>query len=307
MTDVERAPVRPVITIGNFDGVHLGHRAVLDLARQVAGSGPVAVVTFDPHPLCVLRPDLAPAVLTPSARRRDLLRAVGVDLVETLAFTREVAGWSPERFVDDVLVGRLDARAVVVGENFRFGARAAGDVTLLRALGESRDFLVVPAPLAPAVLEGHGAERVSSSLIRRLVADGDVAGAARLLGRPHRVSGTVVHGDERGRDLGYPTANLDLAPELAVPADGIYASWLTVGDVRYPAVTSVGTNPTFDGTTRRVEAYVLDRDDLDLYESTADLDLVGRQRPTVRFEGVDALVNQMARDVVATRHLLAGR
>ena len=297
--------VRPVVTIGNFDGVHRGHRAVLALAREVAGSGPVAVVTFDPHPLRVLRPDAAPAVLTPPARRAELLRAAGVDDVRTVAFTPEVAGWSPQRFVEQVLTGGLAARAVVVGENFRFGARAAGDVALLRALGERGDFVVVPAALAEVPLAGHDGERVSSSLVRRLVAAGDVAGAAELLGRPHRVSGPVVRGDQRGRELGYPTANLAVAAGAAVPADGIYASWLTVGGTRHPAVTSIGTNPTFDGTQRRVEAHVLGRDDLGLYGRTADLDLVARQRDTVRYDGVGPLLEQMARDVDRTRELLA--
>lgn len=302
---------RPVVTIGNFDGVHLGHRAVLALAREVAGSGPVAVVTFDPHPLRVLRPAAAPAVLTPADRRAELLCGLGVDRVATVAFTREVAGWPPARFVDEVLVDGLAARAVVVGENFRFGARAAGDVGLLRTLGEARDFVVVPAALAAVprtavVGGGPGTERVSSSLVRALVAAGDVTAAAALLGRPHRVSGPVVHGDRRGRELGYPTANLAVDPAAAVPADGIYASWLTVAGTRYPAVTSIGTNPTFDGTQRRVEAHVIDHAGLDLYDRPADLDLVARQRDTLRFDGIAALVAQMDADVGTARGLLGG-
>jgi len=303
----DRRVVRPVVTIGNFDGVHLGHRAVLAEAREVAGAGPLTVVTFAPHPLRVLRPAAAPAVLTPTDRKTDLLRAAGVDDVVVLPFTCEVAAWSPQRFVDEVLVDRLHARAVVVGENFRFGHAAAGDVALLRSLGESRDFLVVPAPLASAdAANVGGGGRVSSSLVRTLVANGDVSAAARLLGRPHRVSGPVVHGDQRGRLLGYPTANLGLTGDLAVPADGVYASWLTVEATTYPALTSIGTNPTFAGTERRVEAYVLDRDDLDLYDRTADLDFVDRQRPTITFDSVDALVAQMAADVVRGRGTLLG-
>jgi len=303
----DRRPLRPVVTIGNFDGVHLGHRAVLAEAREVAGAGPLTVVTFDPHPLRVLRPEAAPAVLTPTGRKTELLLAAGVDDVLVLPFTHEVAGWSPERFVDEVLVDRLHARAVVVGENFRFGHAAAGDVTLLRALGEARDFVVVPAPLAAAdAASVAGGGRVSSSLVRRLVEVGDVDAAARLLGRPHRVSGPVVHGDQRGRLLGYPTANLGLAAELAVPADGVYASWLTVDGTRHPALTSIGTNPTFDGTERRVESWVLDRDDLDLYDRPADLDFVRRQRPTLRFDSVEDLVAQMDADAVTGREILLG-
>lgn len=308
VADPRRPDVRPVATIGNFDGVHLGHRAVLDHAREVAGSGPLAVVTFDPHPLRVLRPDAAPLVLTPAPRKAGLLRAAGVDEVVVVPFTREVAAWSPQRFVDEVLVGRLRARAVVVGENFRFGRDAAGDVAQLRALGEERDLVVVPAPLAssdePVDPVGGVPQRISSSLVRRLVASGDVAAAARLLGRPHRVSGPVVHGDERGRELGYPTANVDVAPDAAVPADGVYASWLTVDGTRYPALTSIGTNPTFAGTARRVEAWVLDRDDLDLYTRFADVDFVTRQRPTERFASVAELVVQMDADAALGRRLL---
>lgn len=303
MAEQEGPAVRPVVTIGNFDGVHLGHRAVLDEAREVAGSGPLTVVTFEPHPLRVLRPDAAPLVLTPGPYKAELLRGAGVDEVRVVRFTSEVAAWSPERFVFDVLVTGLGARAVVVGENFRFGHAAAGDVALLRRLGEQHDFVVVPARLAQ--VDGT-TERVSSSLVRRLVAAGDVGGAARLLGRDHRVSGTVVHGDHRGRELGYPTANVDVAPDAAVPADGVYASWLTVDGVRYPALTSIGTNPTFAGTQRRVEAWVLDRDDLDLYGRYADVDFVTRQRETVTFPGIEALVEQMDRDAVVGRRLLLG-
>lgn len=295
--------VRPVVTIGNFDGVHLGHRAVLAQAREVAGSGPLTVVTFDPHPLRVLRPDAAPLVLTPGRYKAELLRGAGVDEVRVLPFTSEVATWSPQRFVEDVLVTGLGTRAVVVGENFRFGHAAAGDVALLRRLGEQRGFVVVPAPLARA--DGAG-QRVSSSLVRRRVAAGDVTGAARLLGRDHRVSGTVVHGDHRGRELGYPTANVDVGPDVAVPADGVYASWLTVDGVRYPALTSIGTNPTFAGTQRRVEAWALDRDDLDLYGARADVDFVTRQRDTLTFSGIESLVAQMGRDAVLGRRVLLG-
>lgn len=303
MAETGGPAVRPVVTIGNFDGVHLGHRAVLDEAREVAGSGPLSVVTFEPHPLRVLRPDAAPLVLTPAPQKTELLHGAGVDEVRVVRFTDEVAAWSPERFVDDVLVTGLAARAVVVGENFRFGHAAAGDVALLRRLGEQRDFVVVPAPLAQ--VDGTG-ERVSSSLVRGLVAAGDVTGASRLLGRDHRVSGTVVHGDHRGRELGYPTANVDVAPDAAVPGDGVYASWLTVDGVRHPALTSIGTNPTFAGTQRRVEAWVLDRDDLDLYGRYADVDFVTRQRETVTFAGIDSLVEQMDRDAVLGRRLLLG-
>ena len=304
-------PARPVVTIGNFDGVHLGHRAVLRAARVAAGADPLVVVTFTPHPLRVLRPDRAPAVLTQTPAKVALLRAAGVDRVWALPFDDAVAAWSPRRFVEQVLRDGLHARAVVVGENFRFGHGAAGDVDTLRRLGRELGFAVVPAPLATAA-DGR---RVSSSAVRAHLAAGEVDPAAADLGRPYRLPGTVVHGDHRGRELGYPTANLEVDTDpdgpMAVPADGIYAVRLHPGPgsgedgAGLPAVLSVGTNPTFDGVARRVEAHVLDRDDLDLYGEHVSLDLLARQRPTVRFDSVAALLDQMAADVARTRQLLA--
>ena len=329
---------RPVVVIGNFDGVHRGHLAVLAAARRLAGSDPVVAVTFEPHPLVVLRPDHAPAVLTPLAEKLRLLRAAGADDVLVLVFDAALAGWSPTEFVQRVLVDRLRARVVVVGENFRFGHRAAGDVALLRRLGGAAGFAVVPAALATVPL----GPRVSSSLIRERLAAGDVEAARAALGRPFRLFGRVVRGDARGRELGYPTANLDVTDgvvsPVAVPADGIYAVRLlratdlaaaaeqaTVGatepasgtadqasgtagveDVEpgLPSTLSIGTNPTFDGLERRIEAHVLDRDDLDLYGEQVALDVVARQRATVRFDSVDALVDQMARDTAITRVVL---
>lgn len=322
---------RPVVVIGNFDGVHRGHLAVLAAARRLAGSDPVVAVTFEPHPLAVLRPDHAPAVLTPLAEKLRLLRAAGADDVLVLVFDAALAGWSPTEFVQRVLVDRLRARVVVVGENFRFGHRAAGDVALLRRLGGAAGFAVVPAALATVPL----GPRVSSSLIRERLAAGGVEAARAALGRPFRLFGRVVRGDARGRELGYPTANLDVTDgvvsPVAVPADGIYAVRLlratdlaaaaeqaTVGaaeqasgtagveDVEpgLPATLSIGTNPTFDGLERRIEAHVLDRDDLDLYGEQVALDVVARQRATVRFDSVDALVDQMARDTATTRVVL---
>jgi len=336
---------RPVVVIGNFDGVHRGHLAVLAAARGLAGAGPVVAVTFEPHPLAVLRPDHAPAVLTPLAEKLRLLRAAGADDVLVLVFDAALAGWSPTEFVQRVLVDRLRARVVVVGENFRFGHRAAGDVALLRRLGGAAGFAVVPAALATVPL----GPRVSSSLIRERLAAGDVEAARAALGRPFRLFGRVVRGDARGRELGYPTANLDVADgvvsPVAVPADGIYAVRLlratdlaaaaeqsTVGaadqasgtadqasgpadqasgtavvedlEPGLPATLSIGTNPTFDGLERRIEAHVLDRDDLALYGERVALDVVARQRATVRFDSVDALVDQMARDTAATRVVL---
>ena len=293
-----------VVTVGNFDGVHRGHRAVISHARALADRDGhrLVAVTFDPHPMAVLRPDQAPSMLTTLQSRVDLLADAGVDDVLVLPFSREVAAWSPAEFVDRVLVDALHARAVVVGANFRFGARAAGDVATLREAGERRGFV------AEGVDLDGGPQVWSSTYVRTCLREGDVSGAAEALGRPFVVRGTVVEGDHRGRELGYPTANVPPAPGMAVPADGVYAGWLTRLDSgeKYPAAISVGTNPTFTGDrTRRVEAYALDRDDLELYGVEVEIGFVERLRGMVRFDGVDELVATMADDVRRTREVLS--
>jgi riboflavin kinase/FMN adenylyltransferase len=309
-----------VVTIGNFDGVHRGHQAVLTevvAAARRRGLRSVAV-TFEPHPVAVLFPDRAPAVLTPLDVKLDLLAATGLDAVLVLPFTHEFARWTPERFVKEVFVDALRAKLIVVGRDTRFGHRNSGDVGTLRELGDELGFEVhvvqevgVPQGEPEEREESGRRPRWSSSLVRELVARGDVAEAARILGRPHRVSGVVVHGDHRGRELGYPTANL--APDVAgeVPADGVYAGRLLrpelapgSADPDLPAAISIGTNPTFDGRQRRVEAYVLDRDDLELYGERIVLEFVERLRPMMRFDGVDALVAQMSDDVARCRDVL---
>jgi riboflavin kinase / FMN adenylyltransferase len=306
LDDVPTDWPRSVVTIGVFDGVHRGHRRVLDLAVRRAGelSLPAVVVTFDPHPMAVIRPGADPSLLSTVSRRADLLAGLGVDAVLVLPFTRELSQQSAEEFVVGVLLDRLHAAEVVVGENFRFGHRAAGDVALLTRLGEQHAFQVRPVSI------GGSDAPWSSTAIRQAIAAGDVAAAASILGRPHRVEGTVVPGDRRGRQLGYPTANLDMpdVDMIAVPADGVYAGWLLVTGERLPAAISVGTNPTFDGQVRRVEAYVLDRDDLELYGQPVAVEFVERLRGQVRFDGEDAstaLVAQMADDVERSRAVLA--
>jgi riboflavin kinase/FMN adenylyltransferase len=307
-----------VVTLGNFDGVHLGHRSVLgDVVAKARLRGAKAVaVTFEPHPLRVLYPDTAPIPLTGLDHRIELMSQTGLDATLVMTFTRELALWTPEEFVRRVFAEALSAVEVVVGRDVRFGHRNAGDLTAMRELGATFGYTVTalddlgtsdgaadPGREQPAPT----GRRWSSTWARDLIADGDVAGAARILGRPHRVEGVVVHGDHRGRELGYPTANLDPHPSGGVPADGVYAGWLVrpdlapdapdAVDARMPAAVSIGTNPTFDGTQRRVEAYVLDRTDLDLYGERVAIELVARLRPTVRFDSVDALLVQMADDV----------
>jgi riboflavin kinase/FMN adenylyltransferase len=303
---------RTVVTIGNFDGVHLGHQHVVSRAREVAerfGNGDVVAVTFDPHPIAVLRPEHAPPTLTTIEQRAELLAGAGVDDVLVMPFTREVAEWSPERFVEEVVVGTLHASSVVVGANFRFGKRAAGDVELLRRMGAEHDFLAEGIPL------DGGPQVWSSTYVRTCLAAGDVEGAAEALGRPVSVRGVVARGDRRGRDLGYPTANVP-TETTAVPADGVYAGWLrTMGDGAgphpgplLPAAISVGTNPTFAGKrSRRVEAYVLDRDDLELYDREVEVVFVSRLRGMLRFDSVDELVAAMDDDVARAREVLRAR
>ena len=284
-----------MVAIGNFDGVHLGHQRVLQAER---GSGELAVITFWPHPLSVLAPAQAPKLLTDLPGRIDLLKQAGAGQVRVVRFDERVAAMSPVDFVERFVVP-LEPRVVVVGENFRFGHRAAGDVEVLRALAAGR-FEVRSLTLAE-VQE----ETTCSTLIREALDRGDVGLAAQHLGRDFRFSGVVVVGDQRGRDLGFPTVNLIVAPELAVPADGVYAGWLTPEDgPRLPAAISVGSNPTFEGTDRRVESHVLDRKDLELYGVQVDVDFVSRLRGQVRFDGVGELVSQMEHDVVDCRRIL---
>lgn len=302
LPDVPADLGRTVVTIGIFDGVHRGHQRIVyrALARAAELRLPAVAVTFDPLPEFVLPSAGKPDLLTTLDRRLELLGGLGLDAVHVIEFTETFSQESPEEFVESVLVGQLRAVDVVVGANFRFGRRAAGDLETLRELGDAAGFMVDAIELAG--LGGAPGQVFSSSGIREQIAAGDVESAAIALGRPHRLEGVVVHGDHRGRELGYPTANLDLPPDLAVPADGVYAGWLD----GMAAAISVGTNPTFDGVGRRVEAYVLDEVELDLYGRVVALDFVARLRPMVRFEGIDALVAQMADDVDRARGLLLG-
>lgn len=303
---------RCVLTVGVFDGVHRGHQQLIARAVELAKERglPSVVMTFDPHPSEVVRAGSHPAQLTTLARRAELVEQLGVDVFCVLPFTPEVSRVPADEFVHELLVDRLHVAAVVVGENFRFGHRAAGDVDLLRSLGRRFGFVAEGVRLL-----AEDSVTFSSTYIRACIDAGDVAAAAAALGRPHRLEGIVVRGDQRGRLLGFPTANLSSQKHSAVPADGVYAGRLVhVGHVSHgvpgevrslPAAISVGTNPTFSGRERRVEAYVLDINE-DLYGERVALEFVQRLRATERYDNVDALIAQMHLDVAQTRELLTG-
>ena len=292
--------VGSVVTIGMFDGLHRGHRVILGRAVERAAElgVPSVVLTFDPHPAEVVRPGSHPPVLAPPRLKAQLMEQVGLDAMLILPFTPVLAQLPAEDFVHSVLFGALRARAIVVGANFRFGRQARGDVTLLRELGTVAGVDVEAVPLVGA------ARPASSTAVRAAVATGDMRAAAAMLGRPHRIEGIVVRGDQRGRELGYPTANLQPTPHAAVPADGVYAGWVVHRGVRLPAAISIGTNPTFEGTQRRIESFVLDAS-LDLYGAHIGVEFVERLRPTEKFASIEALIAAIDDDVARTRTILA--
>jgi len=301
---------RSVVTIGVFDGVHRGHQETIGhTVKRARDLGVLSVVvTFDPHPSEVVRPGTHPAVLTEPPRKAELVEQLGADVLCVIPFTVEFSRLSADVFVHDVLVENLHASLVVVGENFRFGHKAAGDVALLSKLGRTFGFGVEPAPLV-----AEDGTVFSSTYIRACVAAGDVSAAATALGRPHRLDGVVVRGDRRGHELGFPTANLLTGRHAAVPADGVYAGWLVRrgagskpgegNERRLPAAVSIGTNPTFSTQERRIEAFVLDFDD-DLYGERLSLDVVARLREQRRYDAIEPLVAQIHEDVAQTRTVL---
>ncbi len=299
------------VTIGAYDGVHLGHRAILaELRARADGDGlATVVVTFDRHPASVVRPASAPKLLCDLDQKLELLASVGVDRTVVVRFDEERANETAEDFVTSVLVDGLDARLVVVGEDFHFGHGRKGNVALLNEMGGPAGFAVDGVALTSGPGSGP-AEPVSSTRVRMLVAAGRVEEAAVLLGRPHQVRAPVVTGDRRGgTELGYPTANLAVPPEICLPAPGIYAGWYQRPDgARWPTAISVGRRPTFYGPDGDllVEAHLLDFAG-DLYGEPARLSFVTRLRDELAFDSVDALVEQMGRDVADTRvHLAAG-
>jgi riboflavin kinase/FMN adenylyltransferase len=295
------------VTIGVFDGVHRGHQQLIARAVQHGRDLglPVVLITFDPHPASVLRPGTYPARLTSLTRRAELVAELGVDAFWVLPFTPDLARVAPDEFVHELLVDRLHAAMVVVGRNFTFGHKAAGDVAELQRLGQRFGFAAEGVDLVaePSVARTGSPVTFSSTYVRACISAGDVRAAAEALGRPHRLEGVVVRGDQRGRALGYPTANVDCGEHAAIPADGVYACWFHHRGRVHPAATSVGTNPTFSGRQRTVEAFVLDSDE-DLYGARVAVDFVERLRGMDRFDSVDELIVAMDRDVARTREVL---
>jgi riboflavin kinase/FMN adenylyltransferase len=287
-----------VVVIGVFDGVHKGHQALLNRAKEIADGRSIVALTFDPHPRTVFAPDSVPPMLTTLADRVELLKIHNADQVAVMKFNEQFAAMSPEDFVENILVKQLHAGTVVIGKNFTYGAKAAGNVDSLVKSGATHNFTVDVQELA------GGVDVISSSRIRNLVLEGKVTEARELLSRPHRLDGIVVHGEKRGREIGYPTANLGKIAGQTIPADGIYAGWLTVGINFWPAAISIGTNPTFEGDRgRQVEAYALDQEGLDLYDKAASIEFGWFLRPTLKFDSLEALLVQMKKDCDEARRL----
>lgn len=297
--------LRPsAVTIGKFDGVHSGHAAVLaDLvSRAEEHALHSVVVTFDRHPAELIRPGSAPVPVVSLEQKLELLEQAGVEATAVLAFTERLSQLTPIEFVRDLLVGKLGARLLTVGEDFRFGHKGAGDVALLRQLADELGYTLVVHGDEP----GPDDRRASSTWVREALDAGDVELAAELLGRDHTLSGVVGHGAKRGRELGFPTANLEAATvEGFIPGDGVYAGWFTVDGKRYPSAISVGNNPTFDGVPQRqVEAHLID-EHLDLYDREVEVSFVHRIRGMEKFASIEALIDRMTADVEESRRVLA--
>ena len=284
------------VAIGIFDGVHRGHQEIL---AEAAKHGAVTVLTFDPHPTSIFAPERTPSALVNLADRIELLKANGAADVVVLPFTKEFAAMSPDEFITEILVNQLAATHVTVGANFTFGHKAAGNVDYLKEHAQGFGVSAVN-------LEEDRGSAISSTRIRTLIVDGDVERANEMLSRPFYLRGPVVHGEKRGRTIGYPTANIGLADNATIPADGVYAGWLTVGGQRWQAAISIGTNPTFPGVRgRQVEAYAIDESGLDLYDQEAKLEFGFRLRDTLKFDGLDPLLVQMKADCELARVLTA--
>ena len=288
--------MKKVVAIGIFDGVHAGHQQIISTAKH---QGEVAVITFDPHPTSVFAPERTPTQLLPLADRIKFLKQAGAKNVEVISFTKEFSQLTPDQFIEDILVGRFAAEHVVIGENFNFGYKGEGTPKYLSEVGPKYGFGVSIIKLQ----EDRGSS-ISSSRIRNLVIDGEIERANELLTRSFYLVGPVIHGEKRGREIGYPTANIGLAPLATIPADGVYAGWLSVGDSKWPAAISIGTNPTFPGVRgRQVEAYAIDQVGLELYDQVGMIEFGYRLRDTLKFDDLASLLAQMKKDCDQAREL----
>jgi len=288
--------MKKVVAIGIFDGVHAGHQQIIATAKH---QGDVTVMTFDPHPTSVIAPERTPTQLVNIKDRIELLKQVGATAVEVVNFNKDFSQLSPDQFIEDILIGRFSAEHVVIGENFNFGFKAQGTPKYLTEVGPKYGFGVSIVKLH----EDRGST-ISSSRIRNLIIDGQIERANELLTRNFYLEGPVVHGEKRGREIGYPTANIGLNSLATIPADGVYAGWLSVGEDRWAAAISIGTNPTFPGVRgRQVEAYALDQVGLDLYDQEAKIEFGYRLRDTLKFDGLPPLLEQMKKDCDQAREL----
>ena len=285
-----------VLALGIFDGVHAGHQQIIKTAKHL---GEVTVMTFDPHPTSVVAPERTPSQLISVKDRIELLKQVGATHVEVVNFNKDFSQLSPDQFIEDVLLGRFKAEHVVIGENFNFGYKAQGSPKYLSEVGPKYGFGV-----SIVKLQEERGSTISSTRIRSLIIDGEIERANELLTRRFYLKGPVVHGEKRGREIGYPTANLGLTPLATIPADGVYAGWLSVGESRWAAAISIGTNPTFPGVRgRQVEAYAIDQVGLDLYDQEAKIEFGFRLRDTLKFDGLAPLLEQMKKDCDQAREL----
>ena len=288
--------MKKVVAIGIFDGVHAGHQQIIATAKH---QGEVTVMTFDPHPTSVFAPERTPTQLVNIKDRVELLKKAGAVAVDVVTFNKEFSQLSPDQFIEDILIGRFSAEHVVIGENFNFGYKAQGTPKYLTEVGPKYGFGVSIVKLH----EDRGST-ISSSRIRNLIIDGQIERANELLTRNFYLKGPVVHGEKRGREIGYPTANIGLNSLATIPADGVYAGWLSVGEDRWAAAISIGTNPTFPGVRgRQVEAYALDQVGLDLYDQEAKIEFGYRLRDTLKFDGLPPLLEQMKKDCDQAREL----
>ena len=288
--------MKKVVAIGIFDGVHAGHQQIIATAKH---QGDVTVMTFDPHPTSVFAPERTPTQLVNIKDRIELLKKAGAIAVDVVNFTKEFSQLSPDQFIEDILIGRFSAEHVAIGENFNFGYKAQGTPKYLTEVGPKYGFGVSIVKLQ----EDRGSS-ISSSRIRNLVIDGQIERANELLTRNFYLKGPVIHGEKRGREIGYPTANIGLTPLATIPADGVYAGWLSVGENRWAAAISIGTNPTFPGVRgRQVEAYALDQVGLDLYDQEGKIEFGYRLRDTLKFDGLAPLLEQMKKDCDQARQL----